>query len=149
MGMFFRVQEKHDPAEPWLRQALDMAREIGDKGLMLNALHRLNDGCVGRHMPQKAREWLAESVRLASEIGAQGELAYLLGSMHGIAREEGKGRKAARLYGTFCKLTRKPTQSYPFMLEMLDLDEKTFAAEFAIGETMTLEQAVAYGMSTE
>ncbi len=114
-------------------------------------LHELTDCHVGLGNPGPARDFLLEGVRLCRDSGAKGFLVMFLGSMAGVAMAERKGWKSVRLISAWSELAGVPDSwpSLPVFRKSSGLDDAACDAEVAIGRAMSLEEALALGMSEE
>jgi hypothetical protein len=104
----------------------------------------------------QAREFFTEALALCREIGAQRQLAFSLAGLAGVASLIGQSERAARLFGATEALAelRQEQPTAPHRIERernvalarVQLDEATFAAAWAEGREMSLEQAIAYAL---
>ena len=95
-----------------------------------------------------------ESLVLARETGQQREIAEYLGGLAGLATEQGQPERAARLFGAAEALRQSigaplpPTEWAAYERDVAvaraRLGEDAFAAAWAEGWAMPLEQAVEY-----
>jgi hypothetical protein len=144
MGNIFSWNGEHEPAEQWYFDSLRIAREIGDNWTILINIMCLADGYLGLERHGKAKELYTEGLSLAMDLGARGFLAWFVGGFYSLAKNDGQYRRALRL-GAFSESILNPDSEYdPRFAEELGLDDKTAAAEWKIGQTMSPEQAVAY-----
>lgn len=149
MGNVFNWIRELEAAEPWYLDSLRIAREIGDSWSILENIYYLADGNFGLGRIRKAKELFSEGLRLAMDYGARGYLGWFIGGFYSLARREGRNKRAARL-GAFSESILNPDGRYnPYFAEELGLDEEVAAAEWKIGQNMTLEQAVAYTLMDE
>jgi hypothetical protein len=134
-------------AEPWHREALRIAREIDDTWSILDIMNCLADEHLGLGEISQAKGLFLEGLRLAADQGARGYVGWFLGGLYGAAKREGRGKRAARL-GAASESILNPRAAYdPAFAEKLGLDEETARAEWRIGQSFTLEQAVEYALS--
>jgi len=149
MGNVFGWIGELEAAEPWYRDSLRLAREIDDSWSTLDNINCLADVCLGLGEILKAKELFADGLRLAMDLGARGYAPWFIGGLYGVAKREGHSRRAVRL-GAFSELMLNPDGRYdPRFTQELGLDDEAGAAEWEIGQAMTLEQAVAYALVDE
>jgi predicted ATPase/DNA-binding SARP family transcriptional activator len=149
MGNVFASVGELEAAEPWYREALGVARNIKDTWSILDSMNCLADAYLGLGQTTKAKELFGEGLRLAVEQAARGYLGWFIGGLYGVAKREGRAKRAARL-GSVSESLLNPGRGYdPGYARGLGLDEKAARAEWAAGKAMTLEQAVAYALSDE
>jgi predicted ATPase/class 3 adenylate cyclase len=77
----------------WPEEAIALAREYGDKGLLAEALTAA--GMTAAHMGGLANSWCAEAIELSREVGDSWSLSEALGA-HGVALVLGGDPAAAR-----------------------------------------------------
>ncbi len=149
MGHVFAWVGELETAEPWYKEALDMARQIGDSWSILDSMNCLADVYLGLGQTPKARELFGEGLRLSMDLAAKGYLAWFIGGLYGVAKTEGRLRRAARL-GAASESILNPGRRYdPRYAEALGLDDEAARAEWMAGQAMTIDQAVAYALSDE
>jgi predicted ATPase/DNA-binding SARP family transcriptional activator len=149
MGNVFAWVGELEEAEPWYRDALGTARQIGDTWSILDSMNCLADVYLGLGQTREAKELFDEGLRLAMEQAARGYLGWFIGGLYGVAKKEGRLKRAAVL-GSASESILNPGRSYnPHYAEELGLDEEVARAEWAAGQAMTVEQAVAYALSDE
>ena len=101
-------------------------------------------------------ELLAESLATRRELADKAGIVGCLEGMAAVALAKRRPERAARLFGTSAMLREtidaplSPAERLAYERDLVmgraQLDEGTFAAAWAEGRTMTLEQAVAYGL---
>jgi len=149
MGNVFAWVGDLEEAEPWYRDALGAARQIEDTWSILDSMNCLADVYLGLGQTLEAKELFDEGLRLAMEQAARGYLGWFIGGLYGVAKREGQLKRAARL-GSASESILNPGGSYdPHYAEELGLDEEVARAEWAAGQAMTVEQAVAFALSDE
>jgi tetratricopeptide (TPR) repeat protein len=98
VGCFLQVVRRdNDAAVPVLDRSRDLAAQVGDKLTLSEAMRHLGiaDHFAGR--PDKAREWLEESVRIRREIGLMPGVAANLVGLAYIAAGQGRRDEAQAL----------------------------------------------------
>jgi non-specific serine/threonine protein kinase len=148
------LQEGDDGrAASLLEQAVALAREHGNTQGMAAALANL--GAVAAHSGKhtEARERLEESLTLYVDHGLRGGVAECLEGLAAVAAAEGHVERAGRLIGATDSLRAAigvpvdPGDS-PFFERLTPLrrqcTEPPLAAEYLTGQTIDLEEALAY-----
>ncbi len=149
MGNVFASVGELEAAEPWYREALGVARRIKDTWSILDSMNCLADAYLGLERTTKAKELFGEGLRLAVEQAARGYLGWFIGGLYGVAKQEGRLKRAARL-GSASESILNPGRSYdPGYARALGLAEEVARAEWAAGQAMTVDQAVAYALADE
>jgi predicted ATPase/DNA-binding SARP family transcriptional activator len=147
MGNVFAWVGDLETAEPWYLKSLSIAREIDDSWSILDNINCLADGCLGLGQIRKAKEMFTEGLRLAMDLGARAYLAWFIGGLYGVARHEGRSKRAVRL-GAFSESILNPDSPYdPSFAEELGLDSEVAAVQWKIGQNMTPGEAVAYALT--
>jgi predicted ATPase/DNA-binding SARP family transcriptional activator len=147
MGNVYAWTGELETAVPWHRDALRIAREIDDTWSILDILNCLADEHLGLGELAKAKGLFMEGLRLAADQGARGYLGWFLGGLYGVARREGRGKRAARL-GAASESILNPRAEYDTVFAgELGLDGETARTEWRAGQSLTLEQAVEYALS--
>lgn len=149
MGNVFNWVRELEAAEPWYLDSLRIAREIGDSWSILENIYYLADGNLGLGRIRKAKELFSEGLRLSMDYGARGYLGWFIGGFYALSRREGRSIRAVRL-GAISESILSPSSRYdPCFAKELGLDEDIAEAEWKIGQTLTLEQAVSYALLDE
>ena len=147
-AMFDRRREAYGTAAGFCQEALAVSRSIDNRSMVIGTLHLLADCNVGLRDARAARELAREGIGCCVDSGARGALGMFLGTMAGIAMIEGKTAKGVRLITAWATIAEAPDMHHVY-LKWSGLDPQAYDAEAAIGRAMTLEQAVAYGMTEE
>jgi predicted ATPase/transcriptional regulator with XRE-family HTH domain len=146
-------------AEALIREGLDLRRAVGDtRGMggchfMLGSLvQELGD--YGR-----AIALYAEGIPLFQSVGVLWPVAYMLDGLAGIARAWEQRERAVRLYGAAAALhdalggapitDRLAARDRDVSALRSALGEETFAAAWAAGQALPLDQAIAEALQTE
>ncbi len=149
MGNVFSWIRELEAAEPWYRDSLRIAREIGDSWSILDNIFYLADGHLGLGRIRMAKELFAEGLRLSMDYCARGYIGWFMGGFYRVACYEGQTKRAARL-GAFSESILDPDGQYdPSFAQRLGIDNEVAAAEWKIGQIMTPENAVAYALMDE
>ena len=154
--------EQHDyvAARAFTEEGLVRFREIGAKQGMGFSLQNLGMVAYGQGDYRAARAWFAESLALCREIGDKVFTVYDLIGLAGVAAEPGEDRRrAAQLAGAAealraaTGLTLEPFDRGVYeravAAAQASLGEEAFAAAFAAGQAMTLDEAVAYALGED
>jgi tetratricopeptide (TPR) repeat protein len=134
--------------------SVDLLRQHGDRWGLARALNRLGFALIALDEIDRAKACFAESLDLWQSMGNRRGIIHGLIGCGGVAAEEGQPDRAARLLGAVECLSRKALYvaygldraRYERTLERArrHLDDATWNAAFASGQTLTLEQAMAY-----
>ncbi len=142
------------------QESLSLFRMLGFKNGMSLALSRLSDEAFSRGETEQAVLLLAQSLLLAHQTG---KLSSILGGLLRIVEQSiagGEAARAARLlgamnqqisaeYGSGCNYVNFEKRHYEQSLDSTRglLDDAAFAAAFAEGQLMSLEEAVAFALA--
>ena len=141
-------------AKRLLEQSLALGRADGDMHTTLAALRHLGTLAHQRGETEAARRLFNESLELARALGDYSCIGNGLASLTLIAIDTGQGERAARLLAILDRLheqrgfplvTTTGTESKVAAMRA-GLGEEAFAAAWATGRAMTLEQAIAYAL---
>ena len=146
--------------ESLFHESLTLFRELRHKGGILMVLHVLGMFAWMRGESDRARELFVPSLQLAQEIGSITWIVRGLISLSEVFCEDGQSEQGARVLGAIgdAVLTEFSWPGF-FAQEAVagyergvtaarsQLGETAFAAAFAEGKRMSLEQAVAYALS--
>ena len=167
LGALAVRQGQYERATRLLEESLTMRRERGEKWGIATSLGSLGWVALRQRDFKRMRAMLKESLAVRLETGDQGGIAWCLEKLAEAAALEGRAARppsrfegfhqAARLYGSAAAL-RASVKSvidpadqpeYHRNLEALraTLDEEGFAAAWAEGSAMTVEQAVECALS--
>jgi tetratricopeptide (TPR) repeat protein len=139
-----------------LTAGLDLMRALGDKvymGWFLSFLGRVEKD---RGDYEQAATCLAESLTLFRDLEDRNGIAFVLEGFAGLAGAQGAGARAAHLFGVVAALRLtinlpvSPFDQPEYDRDMASirdqLDDVAFAAAWAAGQAMTLEQAIAFAL---
>jgi predicted ATPase/class 3 adenylate cyclase len=144
-------------ARALFNEALVIWREVGDKQHIAMALANL--GLVSREQGDYplSRSFYEECVGIRRALGDKQGIAYTLEGFAGLAVAQGQGKRAARLLGAVESLReaiRTPVapanqadHARKISAARSALGEQEFAAAWAEGRAMTLEQAISEAMT--
>ncbi len=152
-----RVQRDYERAAALLGESLSLARETGDKWRIAYSLR--GAGIVALHQGDhgRAAAFYTESLALCRELGERWVTEECLDGLAGVACAQGRHEQAARLFGA-AETLRETLGRQPLWEDQADHDQRVastrdalgdvvFAAAWAEGRAMTLEQAVEYALA--
>jgi predicted ATPase/transcriptional regulator with XRE-family HTH domain len=157
LGHLARLQGECTRARPLLEESLALSRELGDKGGIAWSLTNLGLEAHTQGDTTQARRLLKESLPLFRELGDRWGIAYSLGGVATVISVQGQPpetlARAVRLFGAAAALRATISASVP-PNERADYDRTVtavrtalgaaaFAAAWAEGQALTLEQALA------
>lgn len=162
LGVVAVSQRDYAKAKALLEESLTLFEKLDNTWGCVISLYWL--GTVSRHLGDydQFAKLLGESLALQKELLQRGlgnwrGLALCLAGLAGAAGAKGRLEQAARLYGAAESMREAIGASLPpvdradyernVALARAGLSEKAFAAAWAEGRAMTLEQAVEYALS--
>ncbi|HET9222517.1 MAG TPA: PAS domain S-box protein [Roseiflexaceae bacterium] len=161
LGHAAQLRKDYDRAEQLHQKALALFSErLGDKSIGVMWAHQgLGETALAQGDPLAARKWLAAVLRLCSELGTRMIAVWCLAGLGGAAALSHEPEQAARLWGAAHRLRAalgcRPAPAARATLERLlglaraQLGESAFAAAWAAGEAMSLEQAIAEALGEQ
>jgi predicted ATPase/DNA-binding CsgD family transcriptional regulator len=159
LGVVARIQGDLERAESLLGESLALSREVGDTWSVALALHSLGKVAFRRSDYSEAARFYTESLALSKQVRDRWIADDCLEGLAAVACAEGQRGRASRLLGASDAL--RETLGYrPLAAEQADHDrcvaavraglgETAFAAAWAEGRTMTLEQAIDDALAAE
>jgi len=160
IGEMIHSQGDNLRAAPLLEQSLALFRELENKGEIPWALGHLARVVHTQGDDRRATELFQECLELAREQGDKPEMAGCLEGLAGIAVLHGQPIRATQLFAAAARLRetiggqlhRRPIDGTEYDrtlgITRAQLDDATFAAAWAAGRAMTLEQAIAEVLQT-
>ncbi len=152
LGFVALSQNDDSTAAACFQEALALLRELGDKRSLVRALYGLGRVALRRGDPLAARVYAQEALALVIEIGQQWGIPICLELLAGVAAAQKQPELAVRLFGLAERLRQSLSVPVPpafqewrqvdVALARSQLDESTFAAAWAAGRLLSLEQAV-------
>jgi predicted ATPase/class 3 adenylate cyclase len=112
---------RYPEARQYLEESLAIARDIGDKRRVAEALQPLGMAHLGQGDPRGARRYLEEALVLAQERGDQRELAAAINAIAQLHRMEGDLDKAEPLYEEVLRLARELGDRESIAIGLLNL----------------------------
>jgi predicted ATPase/DNA-binding SARP family transcriptional activator len=146
-------------AEVSWKESLALCRELGHKQDTAWSLHRLGQVAVYRGDYSTALALHKESLALFRELGPTPDIPWGMEGLAAVVGAQGQPLQAARLFGAAAALREVSGGPRP-RLDRADydrdvaavraqLDEKSFAAAWAEGHAMPLEQAIEMALDWE
>lgn len=156
LGLVVRYLGNYAEAQQLLEESITVRRRLGDKWGIANSLNTLTNLLLHSGQPDSVRLLLAESLQLNHEVGDLTAIAYCLEDFAGLAAVQQNHVGAMRLHGATAAL-REQIGSGLSSGEQADLDKllasaraalsfEEAEASIAIGQAMSLEQAIAYAL---
>jgi tetratricopeptide (TPR) repeat protein len=155
LGCVVCEQGNYERAKALLEESLMLGQATRDTWVIACAFHFL--ALVAREQAdfERAGTYYQQSLALLHELGVRQSLARSLSGLAGVAGRQGFALRAARLFGAadaFFKASRETNHEQDRFERDLaytraQLDEATFAAAWAAGRAMPLEQAVAEALN--
>jgi len=157
LGNLVYHQGEYERAEGVYAESLTLARRAGSKENIVIALTGLGRAAHRRGIPTHAFSLHRQGLVLAREIGNSGLVAHALEGLAGAVVIQGEARQAARLLGAAEQL-RESLGAALWAGERIEHDhaaravcetlgERRFAAMWAEGRALPLEEAVALALT--
>ena len=158
IGSVAHAQKDYERAAVLHGESLNLFRQVGFKGNVADQLIFLGFTLQRQGDNAKAVQFLKEGMLLAKDLRSFADTATSLVGFGGVAGGQNEPRRAARLFGaaeSILKSVGLDMSVWPQrMVDYNDwtasaraqLGEETFAASFAEGQAMSLEQAVRYAL---
>jgi predicted ATPase/DNA-binding SARP family transcriptional activator len=156
LGIIVCKQGDYATARVLLEESLGLQRQVGCRWLMSYSLFSLAEValCQGDYLGATAR--LAESLALHQDSGASNSIAETLDQFARVAAGQRQLERAARLWAAAHALrdvigvqippNGRLDYEHAVAAARAELDEEAFAAAWAAGQALTLEQAIAYAL---
>jgi tetratricopeptide (TPR) repeat protein len=152
-------REQFERAQAFSMESLDLQRKLGDTAGTASALVRLGALALRRGDVAVARSYYAEGLPLFQALGDKEYIAICWEGFAGVAAAERQWERATRLWGAADAVRRainvplEPSLRAPYernlALVRANLDAQAFAAAWAEGQTMAVEQAATYALATD
>jgi predicted ATPase/DNA-binding XRE family transcriptional regulator len=159
LGLVELYRENPARAVQLFEESLELRRQLGDRRGASIALSNLGEAARQQRDFERARSLFAEALELLREVGDNHVIVAGLGGMATIAVDLGQARHAARLFGAEEALREAigaplpPADQAEYRRYVSEaramLDDCDFDAAWAEGRAMTLEQAVAFAISSK
>jgi predicted ATPase/DNA-binding SARP family transcriptional activator len=158
LGEVARYESNYQQAAQFYAESITLKRALGNKRDLALSLHNSGHALQRLGAYRQAALQFQESLALFLEIGDRSGVAACLVGLAGTAGGEGKHEPAVRLFAAgealfaaaSARLDPIDRIEYDRNLAAVRarLDAATFAAAWAAGRTLTMEQAVAYAVQT-
>jgi non-specific serine/threonine protein kinase len=162
LGLVLLIQGDLDQAAAMMEEGLALARKLGDRLGINNALYLLSQIAQARGDHDLAARTFEEGVALSGEIGDRANLGYFLEGLAVVAGVQGKVDRSARLFGAADELLQaveapvydyyEPNRSLYQRIKAAvrsQLGEEDFEEAQAEGRAMDFERAVEYALNRE
>ncbi|HZO28356.1 MAG TPA: tetratricopeptide repeat protein [Chloroflexota bacterium] len=153
VGSIARNQGQHERATELFQESLALHRTLGDKHGVGKAVLNLGSVALIRSEHDRATALFHESLVLHRELGGKEGIAYCLEGLAGVAGARRQPERAARLFGAAEALreaigwplppAERPAHAQSVAGARARLDERAWAAAWAAGREMPVEQAIA------
>jgi tetratricopeptide (TPR) repeat protein len=152
--------QRGDPstARPLLEERLEICRRLGTPSLLIHTLGGIGHLERDEGNYERARAYYQESLLLRREVGDKWALAQSLEDLAALAGKQGQTERAIRLLGAaaaFCETlgTSPPVaEAAPYQATVAEgraaLCEAEFAALWAEGRALSLDQAIDFALET-
>jgi hypothetical protein len=132
------------------------AREFGDQGIVASMRHNQAYLALHQNDSARAKALLTESLVISRDLELKDQLAWAFAGMGGVAAAQSQPKRATRLLGAaeawfeatsqiIGPIERAEHDGYAASARA-QLGEEAFAAAWAEGRAMTMEQAIAYAL---
>jgi tetratricopeptide (TPR) repeat protein len=156
LGDFQRIQGYHTQAIIYFEEALALFHKVGDIEQKSWVLHNMGYVALHQGSNSQATSFFSESLLSFRALGTEWGIVSCLTGLAGVAQAMGQPERAARLFGMveefigYKGIVLEPVDQAEYERKLAatraQLNEPTFAAAWTEGQTMTLEQAVAYAI---
>jgi predicted ATPase len=156
LGLVDHALGENGRARALLEECRDLQAAVGDRVGMGNSLNSLGGVEDAEANYSRAGRRYAESLAVRWDLGDRRGVAESLTGMARAAMASGRAERAVRLFGTADGLIRALGATLLFGVQPASEDElsgarhslgdEAFAAAWAEGQAMTLEQAIAYAL---
>jgi tetratricopeptide (TPR) repeat protein len=140
-------------------EALALRRELGDTRGSAASLNNLGNVAHEQGDYGRAGDLHAEALTLCRTTGDRRLSVYCLEGLAAVAGAHGQPKRAARLFGAAetmrrlinapCPPNEQPHYERLVAVARAQLDEEEFAAAWAAGQAVPLEQAIAEALSSQ
>ncbi|MFN8483159.1 MAG: helix-turn-helix domain-containing protein [Anaerolineae bacterium] len=158
LGLVAAAQGDYATARGHFAQSAAIRRRLGDKSFLAYSLGWLALVSVRLGDLDAARAALEEGVAVRRELGDEGGLAASCEGLAAMAAAEGKAARAARLFGAAERVRERAGNSVPntemgeyrhnVAVARSQMAEDEFAAAWAEGRAMSLDEALALALAT-
>ncbi len=161
LGYITAHQGDYATARAHLEQAVLLRGATEDRWSIAECLNLLGEVVQAQGEFEQACIVHSDCLMLGHEIGNRAQMAHSLRHLACIALVQRRDERAVQLFAAaqavldmssgILVLTLTTSHDFQQQIELLRtrLSEKAFATNWAMGETMTLEQAIAYALASE
>jgi predicted ATPase/DNA-binding XRE family transcriptional regulator len=162
LGTLMLIQDDHDQAAAMMEEGLALARKLGDRLSISNALYSLAQVAQARGDHDSAARRFEEGVTLSEEIGDRSNLGYFLEGLAVVTGVRGETERSARLFGAaegLLQAVEAPVYDYfepnrslyerTKAIVRSRLEESAFEEAWKQGQAMTFERAVKYALKED
>jgi tetratricopeptide (TPR) repeat protein len=159
LGLNAHYQDDCEQATTLYRQSLELYQKLGDQHGEANVLSNLGEIASAQGDIGQARAYLTRSLLLFRTLNSRSGVAECLERLAGIATTQSEGMRAAQLLGAAETLrdtigvhlsaADRPRYEQVVTVTRMQIDPATFAAAWAAGRALTLEQAIAYALQEQ
>lgn len=154
LGVLAGIQRRYDRAATLFNESLSIAQELDNKWFMAALLNSRADVAQYEGDFERAVALYKESLAIRQVLGDKIGIASCLEGLAGSAYAQTLLERCARLLaaaqaicdaiGASLQRTISPVHGYSLAAVRTGLSDRVFEAAWAHGETMTIEQAIAY-----
>jgi predicted ATPase/class 3 adenylate cyclase len=158
-GDISRIMGDYERAKVLYQEALDLYRQLNIRGDIPAAIHNLGYVALAQGDPDHARELFIEALNLHRAQKNRLGISECLAGLAGVAGAERQPQRAARLFGASAALREAPgVPMWPaeradydrnLALARAQLDDAAWQAAWEQGQTMTMEQAIAFAVEVD
>jgi predicted ATPase/Tfp pilus assembly protein PilF len=156
LGEVANDQREYEEARALYEESLEICRQLGDKRGIAHSLHNLGLLANDQGDYPAARALYEEGLAIRRQLGNKRGTAYSLEGLAAVAGTQGQPERAARLFGAAEALREAIGAPLPpsdrtehdrhVATARAALDEAAFAAAWAEGRALPLEQAIALAL---
>ncbi|MFL5807405.1 MAG: ATP-binding protein [Roseiflexaceae bacterium] len=156
LGLTAYYQGDHEQAMTLYRQSLDLFQKVGDQSGEANGLCNMGAVATAQGDLAPATAYLARSLQLYRMLNSPRGVAECFELLAGVAAAQSQATRTARLLGAaeaLRELIAAPLSAVERMgceqavsTTRAQIDPATYAAAWAEGRALTLEQAIAYAL---
>jgi predicted ATPase/DNA-binding NarL/FixJ family response regulator len=158
LAVAWRDRGDHGRAKRLAERGLALSREVGERQAISAALYTLATLAQAERDHERARDLFEEGLSVSAELGNEADVAHCLEGLASVAAEGGRIARAARLWGAEEALLEKIEAAvYTYVPDRSvhrsqvaaarsQLEEEAFAAAWAEGRAMSLEEAIEYAL---
>jgi predicted ATPase/DNA-binding XRE family transcriptional regulator len=162
LGTLLLIQGDHDRAAAMIEESLALARKLGDRLCINDALYVLAQIAQARGDHDLAARRFEEGVALSAEMGDRANMGHFLGGLAVVAGVRAEAKRSVCLFGAaegLLEAVEAPVYDYFEPNRSLygrtkaamrsQLGESAFEETWDKGQAMTFEQAVKYALEDD